>query len=74
MAWGVNNAGWWGEGEIKFFLDDDGEFPTICGTGILVKMFHDDHNPPVRMMKLGTQLNPDALRRWIEEGQGHRAD
>jgi len=33
MAWGVNNAGWWGEGEIKFFLDGDGEFPTICGTG-----------------------------------------
>jgi hypothetical protein len=33
MAWGVNNAGWWGEGEIKFFMDDDGEFPTICGTG-----------------------------------------
>ncbi len=33
MAWGVNNCGWWGEGEIKFFIDDDGEFPTICGTG-----------------------------------------
>ena len=33
IAWGVNNAGWWGEGEIKFFLDRDGEFPTICGTG-----------------------------------------
>jgi hypothetical protein len=33
MAWGVNNAGWWGEGEIKFFLDGDDEFPTICGTG-----------------------------------------
>ena len=33
MAWGVNNAGWWGEGEIKFFMDGDGEFPTICGTG-----------------------------------------
>jgi hypothetical protein len=33
MAWGVNNTGWWGEGEIKFFLDGDGEFPTICGTG-----------------------------------------
>ena len=33
MAWGVNNAGWWGEGEIKFFLDGDGAFPTICGTG-----------------------------------------
>lgn len=33
MAWGVNNKGWWGEGEIKFFMDGDGEFPTICGTG-----------------------------------------
>ncbi len=33
LAWGVNNSGWWGEGEIKFFLDGDGEFPTICGTG-----------------------------------------
>lgn len=33
MCWGVNNTGWWGEGEIKFYLDDDKEFPTICGTG-----------------------------------------
>jgi hypothetical protein len=33
MAWGSNNTGWWGEGEIKFYMDDDGEFPTICGTG-----------------------------------------
>lgn len=33
MAWGVNNSGWWGEGEIKFYLDGDEEFPTICGTG-----------------------------------------
>jgi hypothetical protein len=33
VAWGVNNNGWWGEGEIKFFMDGDGEFPTICGTG-----------------------------------------
>ena len=33
MCWGVNNSGWWGEGEIKFFLDGDQEFPTICGTG-----------------------------------------
>jgi len=30
---GVNNTGWWGEGEIKFYIDGDGEFPTICGTG-----------------------------------------
>jgi hypothetical protein len=24
---------WWGEGEIKIYLDGDTEFPTICGTG-----------------------------------------
>lgn len=33
MAWGVNNNLWWGEGEVKFFIDGDGEYPTICGTG-----------------------------------------
>ncbi|MEQ9461507.1 MAG: DUF2961 domain-containing protein [Phycisphaeraceae bacterium] len=49
MAWGVNNNGWWGEGEIKFYIDGDlapdqtvekdvaehggDAFPTICGTG-----------------------------------------
>ncbi len=33
MAIGVSNNGWWGEGEIKFFMDDDTKFPTICGTG-----------------------------------------
>ena len=33
LAWGVHNNGWWGEGEIKFFMDGDKQFPTICGTG-----------------------------------------
>ncbi|MCG8434291.1 MAG: DUF2961 domain-containing protein [Gammaproteobacteria bacterium] len=33
MTWGVKSSGWWGEGEIKFFIDGDTEFPTICGTG-----------------------------------------
>jgi hypothetical protein len=33
LAWGVNNNAWWGEGEIKFYMDGDTEFPTICGTG-----------------------------------------
>ena len=33
LAWGVHNTGWWGEGEIKFFLDGDSKFPTINGTG-----------------------------------------
>jgi len=33
LAIGVHNNGWWGEGEIKFFMDGDTDFPTICGTG-----------------------------------------
>lgn len=48
LAWQVNNSGWWGEGEIKFYLDGDlpggivgrnvkehggNHYPTICGTG-----------------------------------------
>jgi hypothetical protein len=33
MAWGVHNSGWWGEGEIKFYIDGDNDFPTINGTG-----------------------------------------
>lgn len=33
MHWGVKSNGWWGEGEIKFYMDGDKEFPTICGTG-----------------------------------------
>jgi hypothetical protein len=33
MAWGVKSNGWWGEGEIKFYMDGDREFPTINGTG-----------------------------------------
>lgn len=33
IAWGVHNNGWWGEGEIKFYMDGDTQFPTINGTG-----------------------------------------
>jgi hypothetical protein len=33
VAWGVHNNGWWGEGEIKFYIDGDKDFPTIAGTG-----------------------------------------
>jgi hypothetical protein len=33
MAYGVHSNGWWGEGEIKFFMDGDTQFPTINGTG-----------------------------------------
>lgn len=32
---GVRSLGphWWGEGEMKFYMDGDTDFPTICGTG-----------------------------------------
>jgi len=33
LAWGSNSSGWWGEGEIKFYIDGDTKFPTINGTG-----------------------------------------
>jgi hypothetical protein len=33
LAWGVHNNGWWGEGEVKFYMDGDKDFPTINGTG-----------------------------------------
>jgi hypothetical protein len=33
MGWSLNNNGWWGEGEIKFYIDGDGDYPTLCGTG-----------------------------------------
>src|SRR5690625_946613 len=31
LAWGVNSSGWWGEGELKMYLDGDRDHPTICG-------------------------------------------
>ncbi|MCB9846596.1 MAG: DUF2961 domain-containing protein [Phycisphaeraceae bacterium] len=34
LVWGQRSSGWWGEGEVKFFIDDDSaNGPTICGTG-----------------------------------------
>ncbi len=33
LAHGARKTGWWGEGEIKFYMDGDIDFPTICGTG-----------------------------------------
>ncbi len=33
MYWKTAREGWWGEGEMKFYLDGDKEFPTVCGTG-----------------------------------------
>ena len=33
LAWAALERNWWGEGEIKFFMDGDTDWPTICGTG-----------------------------------------
>jgi hypothetical protein len=33
MAFGANNNGWWGEGEVKFYMDGDKDFATIVTTG-----------------------------------------
>ena len=33
LAWGVNSNGWWGEGEIKFYMDGDPSGRRSAGTG-----------------------------------------
>ncbi len=33
ISWTQLSNGWWGEGEVKFYIDGDRENPTICGTG-----------------------------------------
>ncbi len=34
LVWTQYDPGWWGEGEVKFFIDGDPlDSPTICGTG-----------------------------------------
>lgn len=34
FAWLTTCRGWWGEGEVKFYMDSDSEYPTVCGTGL----------------------------------------
>lgn len=34
LAWTALERYWYGEGEVKFYIDDDKDFPTICGTGV----------------------------------------
>ncbi len=43
IAWGVNNCGWWGEGEIKFFMDGPRQVGHDCrhGNGGLLRRLRD---------------------------------
>ncbi|MGI4887419.1 MAG: glycoside hydrolase family 172 protein [Janthinobacterium lividum] len=34
LAWSPHSNDWWGEGEVKFYLDGDGQYPTINNTGL----------------------------------------
>jgi len=34
LAWQPSSDGWWGEGEVKFWLDSDAEHPSIASTGL----------------------------------------
>ena len=60
MAWGVNNSGWWGEGEIKFFMDGDTTYPTICGTGT------EDYFCGAYNFDGGGDIDPTLERRYRE--------
>lgn len=33
LAWNVLGSGWWGEGEVKFYIDGDTEYPTMADNG-----------------------------------------
>lgn len=33
-AYSPKSNGWWGEGEVKMFIDGDRDYPSYCGTGM----------------------------------------
>ena len=33
LAWTQLEKNWWGEGEVKFYIDGDKEYPSICDNG-----------------------------------------
>jgi hypothetical protein len=85
MAWGVNNSGWWGEGEIKFFIDGDTDYPTICGTGTEDYFcgsydFEIDHKyiefctPYVGLSKVGKTDECYASQRYFDMYRWHITD
>jgi len=52
---------WWGEGEVKFFIDGDEEFPTICGTGSEDYICLSYGMQETTRLYHGCNLNRDAL-------------
>jgi len=74
IAWTCFSDGWWGEGEVKFYIDGDKEFPTVCGTGTEDYFggawgFHgpDDHEEPFTTAYLGlplVHLEPTSVRKF----------
>ena len=76
MAYGAKDNGWWGEGEIKFFMDDD-KFPTICGTGT-EDYFCGSYDFATRIKKDGAEVSdytpfctPYAGLPQVIRGDGH---
>ncbi|QOV19937.1 DUF2961 domain-containing protein [Blautia liquoris] len=33
LAWNALHSDWWGEGEVKFYIDDDGFYPSMADNG-----------------------------------------
>lgn len=72
MAWTPTNPGWWGEGEVKFFIDGDKQFPTINGTGtedyFLGSYGFTVNNKPVvyttPFVGVNQILQPDSLHKY----------
>jgi len=74
MAWGVNNNGWWGEGEIKFFLDGDTQFPTIAGTGTedyFCGSYDFDSAGPDGIVRYTEHTTPYSGLAQVIRGDGH---
>lgn len=58
---------WWGEGEIKIYMDGDDEFPTICGTGTEDWVGLSYGLQPTRFLYHGASLTKDqyhSIYRW----------